>query len=76
MAPDLTANARTGLGGWSVDDITEYLKTGRNARAGAGGSMAEVVSYSTSLMTDQDRHAIAVYLKSAPPAPDPAPVAG
>lgn len=73
VAPDLTANARTGLGGWSVDDITEYLKTGRNARAGAGGSMAEVVSYSTSLMSDQDRHAIAVYLKSRPASPDPAP---
>ena len=64
VAPDLTGNPRTGLGGWSVDDITEYLQTGRNARGGAGGSMGEVVSYSTSLMTDQDRHAIAAYLKS------------
>jgi mono/diheme cytochrome c family protein len=64
VAPNLTANARVGLGGWSLDDITEYLRTGRNARAGAGGSMGEVVSYSTSLMSDQDRHAIAVYLKS------------
>jgi mono/diheme cytochrome c family protein len=78
VAPDLTANARTGLGGWSADDITEYLVTGRNAHAGAGGSMAEVVSYSTSLMSDQDRHAIAVYLKGQSasadhetPGPDP-----
>jgi mono/diheme cytochrome c family protein len=70
VAPDLTANARTGLGGWSLDDITEYLRTGRNARAGAGGAMAEVVSYSTSLMSDQDRHAIAVYLKSLNASPD------
>jgi mono/diheme cytochrome c family protein len=77
VAPDLTGNARTGLGGWSVDDITEYLKTGRNAHAGAGGSMADVVTYSTSLMSDADRHAIAVYIKTrpataetAPPAPD------
>jgi mono/diheme cytochrome c family protein len=69
VAPDLTANARTGLGAWSVDDITEYLKTGRNAHAGAGGAMAEVVSYSTSLMGEQDRHAIAVYLKSRPASP-------
>jgi mono/diheme cytochrome c family protein len=79
VAPDLTANARTGLGGWSVDDITEYLRTGRNARAGAGGSMADVVSYSTSLMTDQDRHDIAVYLKSQSASPDdgtPAPEPG
>ncbi len=72
VAPDLTGNPHAGLGGWSVDDITEYLKTGRNAHAGAGGSMAEAVSYSTSLMTDQDRHAIAVYLKTLAPSPDPA----
>jgi mono/diheme cytochrome c family protein len=53
-----------------VDDITEFLRTGRNAQAGAGGSMAEVVSYSTSLMSDQDRQAIAVYLKSQAASPD------
>ncbi|THD54645.1 cytochrome c [Phenylobacterium sp.] len=73
VAPNLTANARTGLGAWSVDDISEYLRTGRNARASAGGSMAEVVSYSTSLMSDQDRRAIAVYLKSQTASPDRAP---
>ena len=66
VAPDLTANPRTGLGAWSVDDVAEYLKTGRNARAGAGGPMADVVTYSTSLMTDADRDAIAVYLRSRP----------
>ncbi len=33
VAPDLTANERTGLGGWSIDDIAEYLRTGRNAHA-------------------------------------------
>ncbi|GAB2546645.1 c-type cytochrome [Rhodanobacter koreensis] len=66
VAPDLTGNPRTGLGAWSLDDITEYLHTGRNARAGAGGPMAEVITYSTSLMTDTDRHAIATYLKSLP----------
>jgi mono/diheme cytochrome c family protein len=77
-APDLTSNARTGLGAWSVDDITEYLKTGRNAHAGAGGAMGEVITYSTALMSDADRHAIAVYLKTRPAtidiaviAPDP-----
>jgi mono/diheme cytochrome c family protein len=68
VAPDLTGNPRTGLGAWSVDDITEYLKTGRNARAAAAGSMADVVTYSTALITDQDRHAIAVYLRAWRPA--------
>jgi mono/diheme cytochrome c family protein len=70
VAPDLTANARTGLGAWSIDDITEYLKTGRNARAGAAGDMGEVVSYSTSLMNDRDRQAIAAYLKNLSASPD------
>jgi mono/diheme cytochrome c family protein len=68
--PDLTGNPRTGLGLWSLGDITEYLQTGRNARAGAGEDMGEVVSYSTSLMNDADRRAIAAYLKGLGPSPD------
>jgi mono/diheme cytochrome c family protein len=64
VAPDLTSNERTGLGAWSVADIAEYLQNGRNSRAAAGGAMADVITYSTSLLTDADRHAIAVYLKS------------
>ena len=63
VAPDLTQNSRTGLGSWSSDEIVEYLKTGRNVHANAGGSMAEVVSYSTSILTDADLQAIATYLK-------------
>jgi mono/diheme cytochrome c family protein len=69
VAPDLTANDRTGLGSWSLDDITEYLRTGRNLHAGAGGPMADVVTYSTSLMNDQDRHAMAIYIKSQAASP-------
>jgi len=75
IAPDLTANSRTGLGAWSAEDIAEYLKTGRNARAGAGGPMADVITYSTSLMNDADRRAIAVYLKSQAASPDKSPSA-
>jgi mono/diheme cytochrome c family protein len=69
VAPDLTANARSGLGGWGLEDVTEYLKTGRNSHAGAAGAMADVVTYSTSLLSDEDRHAIAIYLRSLPPSP-------
>ncbi len=71
-APDLTGNVRTGLGAWSIQDIEDYLKTGRNARAGAGGPMAAVITYSTSLMDDGDRRAIAVYLKGQAASPDTA----
>jgi mono/diheme cytochrome c family protein len=73
LAPDLTGNPRTGLGSWSQAEIVEYLKTGRNPRAQAGGPMAEVVSWSTSLMSDADLDAIAVYLKSIPASPTAAP---
>jgi mono/diheme cytochrome c family protein len=69
VAPDLTANDRTGLGAWSIDDVAEYLRTGRNAHAGAGGAMADVITYSTSLMSDADRHAMATYLKSQAASP-------
>jgi mono/diheme cytochrome c family protein len=73
VAPNLTSNNRTGLGRWSIDEVSEYLRTGRNVHAGAGGPMADVISYSTSLMTDGDRHAIAVYLKSRPATADTTP---
>ncbi|MDP9008071.1 MAG: cytochrome c [Pseudomonadota bacterium] len=66
VAPDLTSNTRMGLGAWSAEEIAEYLGTGRNARAAAGGAMAEVITFSTSLLDDGDRRAIAVYLKSQP----------
>jgi mono/diheme cytochrome c family protein len=69
VAPNLTDNKRIGLGAWSIDDIAEYLGTGRNSRAAAGGAMADVITYSTSLLTDADRRAIAVYIKSQPASP-------
>jgi mono/diheme cytochrome c family protein len=63
FAPRLANDSHAGLGAWSVDDIVEYLKTGRNARSGATGLMAEVVENSTSKLTDADLEAIAVYIK-------------
>jgi mono/diheme cytochrome c family protein len=69
VAPDLTGNTRIGLGDWSVDDIAEFLASGRNAHAAAGGAMADVINYSTSFVSDADRRAIAVYLKSQPASP-------
>lgn len=65
-APNITNAKGDGLGSWSEDDIAQFLKTGRNAKSGATGTMGEVVHYSTSRLTDSDLHAIAVYLKSVP----------
>lgn len=75
VAPNLTGARRTGLGRWSVADIVEYLRTGRNTRSNAAGPMAEVVSYSTSLLPDSDLTAIATYLKSLPAGPETSPSA-
>ena len=68
-APDLTNDPRKGIGGWSKDDVVQYLKTGTNNWTLASGPMADAVTHSTSRMTDEDISAIATYLKdSAAPA--------
>src|SRR6202048_4882593 len=66
FAPRLDSAERAGLKSWSVDDIVEYLQSGRNGKSHAGGLMAEVVVDSTSVMSDADVRAIAVYLKDLP----------
>jgi mono/diheme cytochrome c family protein len=73
FAPRLDSAARGGLKSWSVDDIVEYLASGRNGRSHAGGPMVDVVRHSTSLMSDADVRAIAVFLKDLPAGtPEPA----
>jgi mono/diheme cytochrome c family protein len=78
FAPDITNDSRKGIGGWSKDDLVQYLKTGTNNFTLASGPMAEAVTHSTSRMTDEDISAIATYLKDSGAggsAPKPAPVA-
>jgi len=65
-APDITGDARVGVGAWSSEDLVAYLKSGHNRVSAATGPMAEVVSLSTAQMTDPDLKAIATYLKSLP----------
>ena len=72
FAPRLDGAARSGLKSWSVEDIAEYLQSGRNGKSHAGELMSEVVVNSTSKMSDADVRAIAVYLKDLPAgAPEP-----
>jgi mono/diheme cytochrome c family protein len=66
FAPRLDNAARSGLKSWSVEDIVEYLQSGRNGKSHADGPMADVVKASTSKMSDADVRAIAVYLKGLP----------
>ncbi len=66
FAPDITSDGARGIGSWSAPEIVAYLKTGQNAHSMASGPMAEAIEASTSLMTDGDLQAIAVYLKGMP----------
>ena len=47
FAPRLDGAERSGLKSWSVEDIAEYLASGRNGKSHADGLMAEVVVSST-----------------------------
>jgi mono/diheme cytochrome c family protein len=69
-----------GLGNWGSDhiawkekDIASFLDDGMNPSGDfAGGSMADVIR-NTSLLTPQDRNAIATYIASLPPVQGPTP---
>ncbi len=66
--PNIT---QKGIGDWSKQDIVDFLKTGDMPEGdSAGGSMARVIK-NTSQLSDEDRAAIAEYLKSLPPVEGP-----
>jgi mono/diheme cytochrome c family protein len=66
--PNIT---QKGIGSWSEKDIEYFLKTGDLPDGdSAGGSMTAVIR-NTSQLTDVDRMAMAVYLKSLPPVEGP-----
>ena len=56
---------------WSEKDIASFLSDGVTPDGDtAGGSMAHVIK-NTALLTDEDRAAMAAYLKSLPPVDGP-----
>jgi len=66
--PNITPDPASGIGDWRAEDIVETLKTGATPLdSRVKGAMREVVSDSTSQLTDADRHAIAIYLKAQKP---------
>lgn len=66
FAPNITDDRRRGIGGWSLEAVVEYLRTGHNDIAAASGPMGEEVSLSSSAISPADLHATAVYLKDQP----------
>ncbi len=68
-APNITPDPAKGIGKWGLEDIETVLKTGQRPNFDfVGSGMAEVVK-GTGQLTDADRRAIAVYLKSLRPVP-------
>lgn len=66
-APNITPDRKTGIGKWTENDLVYYLETGATPAGDyAGDAMAEVIDNSTSLLIQEDRRAIATYLKSLP----------
>jgi mono/diheme cytochrome c family protein len=69
--PNITPDPETGIGRWSVDDIVALLTDGQKPDFDfVGGDMGEIVN-NTARLSDIDRRAIAVYLKSLPPIGSP-----
>ena len=70
--PNITPHA-DGIADWSVDDIKAALRTGILPDFETfGGAMVDV-QQNLAKLTEEDREAIAVYLKSLPPLPDEPP---
>ena len=63
-APSLTSSKEGGLGDWSIEDISDLLRTGISKRGAVYGPMADVTYNSLQYMTEADTRAMAVYLKS------------
>lgn len=65
---NITPDKNGGIGNWSDDELVSYLSTGvAPGRANAAGPMAEVVADSTQYLSNEDLHAISIYLRTVPP---------
>lgn len=67
LAPNITSDANSGIGGWSEADLVAYMKLGHAAgHAQAAGPMAEAIDNSLQYLSTSDLQAIAAYLKAVP----------
>jgi len=66
IAKSLRGDHKDGLGGWSEEQLVQFLKTGRSDRSAVFGGMSDVVVHSMQYMSQDDLTAIARYLKSLP----------
>ncbi|MBO9686766.1 MAG: cytochrome c [Mitsuaria chitosanitabida] len=67
FAPNITSDKVHGIGGWSDDELVQYLKTGQvHGKAQAAGPMAEAIEHSLQHLPEADLRAIVAYLKQTP----------
>ncbi len=67
--PNITQDTQTGIGNWTEEDIVGVLTDGHTPDFDfVGGAMNAVVK-DTSRLTEEDRRAIAVFLKTVPAKP-------
>ncbi len=64
-APNITSSP-DGVGKWSLADVEELLKSGSTPDGDSIGSAMVQVVDGTGKLTPQDRHAVALYIKSLP----------
>ncbi|BDH46361.1 cytochrome c [Salmonella enterica subsp. enterica serovar Choleraesuis] len=67
LAPNITADRKSGIGSWSDSEIISYLRDGHASGKGvAAGGMAEAVEYSLRHLSAADLQAITAYLRKIP----------
>ena len=67
--PNITPDRDTGIGRWGRSDLLRYLRNGMLPDMDfVGGAMVEVIDEGLKFLTDEDREAIADYLRALSPA--------
>lgn len=64
FAPNIRGGENGGIRDWQIEDIVNFLGSGRARHTAPMQRMGEVVALSTQYLNEEDLHAIATYLKS------------
>jgi mono/diheme cytochrome c family protein len=71
IAYNISSDTNAGIGGWTDEQLAQYLSTGQApGRGPASGPMAEVIAYSLRYLTPDDIKAMVAYLRDRPAQPD------
>ncbi|TCV92901.1 mono/diheme cytochrome c family protein [Luteibacter rhizovicinus] len=66
-AYNITSDPKYGIGGWSDDQVAQYLRTGHaDGHASASGPMGEAIAHSLQFLTPEDTAALVAYLRTVP----------